>query len=142
MVREVLLLIAAASLPLAGCGDAGPTRAQVSGTVKLNGEPVKEGAINFFPVDASAGPEAGAAIADGKFHIPRAQGPVVGSNRVELRAFQKSGRRIQDPTAPAGTLTDEITNVFPPEYNANSTLVREVKDAENVFDFEITTPGK
>lgn len=142
MVRHALLWFALAGL-LSGCSEGGPTRAEVSGTVKVNGQPVAEGAINFFPVDGALGPEAGAAIADGKFHISRAQGPVVGKNRVELRAFQKSGRKIQDPTAPAGTLTDEVANIFPPEFNSNSTLVREVKTADNVFDFDIQTkPGK
>jgi hypothetical protein len=120
-----------------GCGPAGPTRAEVSGTVSLNGTPVSEGSINFFPTDGNKGPEAGGAIRDGKYHIPRAQGPVIGKNRVELRSFQKSGRMIQDPTAKPGTMMEEITNVFPAEYNSNSTIVREIKPGQNTIEFEI-----
>ncbi len=137
MVRiHLSLMIAVVSLA-SGCGPSGPTRAEVTGTVTLNGEPVAEGSINFFPVAGVKGPEAGAAIREGKYHIPRNVGPVVGENRVELRAFQKSGRRIQDPTAPPGTMTEEIANIFPVEYNTNSTLVRDVQKGKNEFVFEI-----
>jgi hypothetical protein len=122
-----------------GCGPAGPTRAEVSGVVSLNGTPVSEGSINFFPAEGNKGPEAGGAIRDGKYHIPRAQGPVIGKNRVELRAFQKSGRRIQDPTAPPGTMMEEIANVFPAEFNKESTLVREIQKGKNEMPFEIKT---
>ena len=134
---SIFTLIAWALLLVVGCGPAGPTRAEVSGVVSLNGAPVSEGSINFFPTDGNTGPEAGGAIRDGKYHIPRAQGPVLGKNRVELRSFQKSGRRIQDPTAPPGTLTEEITNVFPAGFNTASTLVREVQKGKNEMPFEI-----
>jgi hypothetical protein len=122
---------------LAGCTGDGVQRAEVSGTVTFNGQPVKEGSINFFPTDGTKGPEAGGAILDGKYHIPQAKGPVVGKHRVELRAFQKTGRRIQDPTAPPGTLTEEIANVFPLEFNTNSTLIRDVQAGKNELPFEI-----
>lgn len=134
---SIFTLIAWFILLPVGCGPAGPTRAEVSGVVSLNGTPVSEGSINFFPTDGNSGPEAGGAIRDGRYHIPRAQGPVIGKNRVELRSFQKSGRRIQDPTAPPGTLTEEITNVFPAEFNQESTLVREVQKGKNEMPFEI-----
>lgn len=131
------LCLTVAALLFAGCSGAGPQRAEVSGTVKINGQAVPEGAINFFPDKGTKGPEAGAAIKDGKFHIPRDQGPIVGTNRIVLRAFQKTGRKIQDPTAPPGTLTDEIANIFPPDVADNSTLFREVQPSDNVFDFDI-----
>ena len=133
-LSAILLFLGLAS----GCGPAGPTRAEVFGTVSLNGRPVSEGSINFFPTEGNKGPEAGGAIRDGKYHIPRAQGPVIGKNRVELRSFQKSGRTIQDPTAPQGTVMEEITNVFPAEFNTNSTLVREVMRGQNEMEFDLT----
>lgn len=142
MFRRLFLALAAAGLLLTGCSGSGPQRAEVSGVVKINGKLVAEGSINFYPVEGTTGPEAGAAIKDGKFHIPRDKGPVVGKNRVELKAFQKTGKKIQDPTAPAGTLTDEIANIFPPEFNTSSTLFREVTAEENVFEFDIPVKGK
>ena len=59
-------------------------------------------------------------------------------NRVELRAFQKTGKQIQDPTAKPGTMTEEIANIFPPEFNTNSVLETDVKPGTNVdVDFKI-----
>lgn len=136
--RRFPLLLLISLLPV-GCGPSGPPRAEVSGVVTFNGQPVGEGSINFFPADGNTGPEAGGAIRDGKYHIPRAQGPVLGKNRVELRSFQKSGRRIQDPTAPPGTMTEEIINVFPAEFNLDSKLVRDIQPGKNDLPFELET---
>jgi len=122
-----------------GCSGSGPQRAEVSGTVKLNGELVEEGAISFIPVEGTTGPQAGEAIRKGTYHIARAKGVVVGKNRVQLVAFRKSGKKIQDPTKLPGVLTDERVQAFPPEYNTESTLVREIKPDGNIIDFEIDT---
>lgn len=135
----VLVLLVCAPL-VAGCGPAGPERAEVSGTVTFNGQPVEQGAISFFPAPGVTGPEAGGEIKDGKYHIPKKTGPVVGKNRVELRSFQKSGRMIQDPTGKPGTMAEEIANIFPDEYGRQSTLVKEVKSGRNEIPFEIKHP--
>lgn len=140
MKRLSFLLLVIAFASGSGCGPAGPERAEVSGTVTFNGRPVEQGAITFFPAPGVVGPEGGSEIKNGKYFIPRKAGPVVGKNRVELRSFQKSGRMIQDPTAKQGTLTEEIKNIFPEEYNRNSTLVREVKSGKNEIEFEIKHP--
>lgn len=122
---------------LLGCS--GDDRAEVTGAVSLNGQAIEEGSISFIPIDGNLGPQVGAVIRDGRFHIPRDQGVKVGKNRVELRAFRMSGRKVQDPTAPTGTLTDERVPAFPPEYNERSTLVRDVTKGSNTIDFEINT---
>jgi hypothetical protein len=137
-VLVVSFIIACYALIVAGCSGDGVQRAEVSGTVTLNGELVREGSINFFPTDGAKGPEAGGAIVDGKYHIPRAKGPVVGMNRVELRAFQKTGKQIQDPTAKPGTMTEEIANIFPPEFNRESVLKKEIQPGKNTdVDFKL-----
>jgi hypothetical protein len=114
--------------------------AEVSGTVSLNGEPVKEGAINFIPIDGTRGAGAGAAIEDGRYHIPGSRGVTPGKNRVELRAFRTTGRKVPDPTGRPGTLADERVPAFPPEFNDQSTLTREVRPGSNTFNFDVTTP--
>ena len=133
-------LVYAAILPclfLAGCGPSGPERAEVTGSVKLDGQQVAEGAINFFPTEGTTGPEAGAPITDGKYSIPRSQGPVVGKHRIVLTKFGDTGKMMQDPTRPPGTMMKERGNVMPPEVSSNSTLVREVKSGTNRLDFDI-----
>jgi hypothetical protein len=110
----------------------------------LNGEPIQEGSINFIPVEGNQGPGTGAVIQNGKYHIPRSSGVTAGKNRVELRAFKETGRKVQDPTGPPGTLAFERLMVFPPEYNDRSTLVKDVQRGSDTIDFiiELPEPGK
>ena len=120
-----------------GCGKKGPRRAAATGHVSLDGQPIKEGVIQFLPVEGTVGPETGGVITNGQYDIPRERGPVVGKSRIELRASKKTGRKIQDPTGRSGTLTDEYVEMFPPSANTNSTLVREIKDEPNKLDFDV-----
>ena len=134
------LLLLSSCLAAAGCS--GDRRAEVSGTVKLNGEPITEGSINFIPVEGNTGAGSGAEIRDGKYFIARDKGVSPGKNRVELRAFRENGKKVQDPTGKKGTLTFERVMAFPPEFNDRSTLVREVKPGSDTIDFDITAPIK
>lgn len=129
-------------LLLPSCARSGLERAEVSGTVTLNGVEIEEGSIQFIPVEGNTGPAAGGIIRNGKYHIDRANGVAVGKNRVELRAFGPSGKKIQDPTAPPGVFTDSRIQVFPPEFNDNSTVVKEIQPGSNAIDFPIRTDGK
>jgi hypothetical protein len=139
-----LLILAAA---LAGCGgeDNPWPRAAVSGQVTLDGQPLASGTITFFPSGATKGPAAGGEIIDGKFSIPAHEGPVVGTNRIEVRSVQKTGRMVESPSAveadgPAteGMLVEEYADVVPKRYNTYSELERAIEpDIENQFDFRL-----
>ncbi|MSR52580.1 MAG: hypothetical protein EXS09_04740 [Gemmataceae bacterium] len=138
-MRHTYLLPIAFICSLQGCSSS--ERAEVFGTVILNGVPIEEGSISFIPIEGNLGPEVGAVIRDGRFHIPRSQGVMVGKNRVELKAFRNSGRKVQDPTGRPGTLAEERVPAFSPEYNERSTLIRDVNKGSNTIDFDIrTTP--
>lgn len=139
MLRRLAFILSTISL-CAALGCSGDNRSEVSGIVKVNGQPITEGAINFIPVEGNKGAGAGATITDGKYHIPRSAGVAAGKNRVELRAFKSSGRKVQDPTGKPGTLAEERVLLFPPEYNERSTLVRDVKSGSDTIDFDLTIP--
>ncbi len=130
--------LAAALLLVAGCSG---NKAEVSGTVRLDGELVEEGSINFIPVEGTTGAGAGAVIKNGKYHVPRSQGVTVGKNRVELRAFKKTGKQAPDPTGLPGAMTEERVPAFPPEYNDSSTVVKEIARGANTIDFDVKSPG-
>src|SRR5688572_30232243 len=136
-MRAVFVFVACGLIGVCGCGPAGPQRAEVRGTVKFNGEPIEEGVIRFLPVEGTTGPDAGVAIKNGSYHLPRDTGPLVGKARVELRAFKASGKKVQDPTKPAGTFTYARVQIFPPEYSDKSTLIKEIKAGENEIDFDV-----
>jgi len=132
----------AGALIVPGCSESGLQMADVSGTVRLNGKLVDEGAIQFIPADGASGPSAGAIIKNGHYHIDRKNGAMVGKNRVELRAFTETGNTVQDPMAPQGIKTAERVPAFPPEFNDQTTLTREVKSGSNTIDFDIQTTDK
>jgi hypothetical protein len=139
-MRKPQCLVVAALITLvlsgAGCARNG-NRAAVSGTVLIDHEPVAEGSINFRPVDGNAGPSTGAVIEDGVYTIPREHGATIGKNRIEIRAFKKSGRKVPDPMARTpGQLTDEVVPAIPPEH---ATHVREIVAGDNTVDFDL--PG-
>jgi len=137
IARGLVIILAIAHC--VGCGKKGPRRAAVSGRVSIDGQAINEGVIQFLPIEGTIGPEAGGVISNGKYDIPRERGPVVGKNRVELRASAKTGRKIQDPTGRPGVQTDEYKELFPPTANANSSLTREITAEPNKLDFDIST---
>jgi hypothetical protein len=122
----------------AGCGaEPGPARRPVSGSVKLDGKPLSDGAITFLPADG--GPPAIAELSDGRFSIGRSEGPAPGPYDVEIVAVRPTGKRIRHPDLPSET-TEEVHNVVPARYNARTKLRVDVKaDDENTFDFNLSS---
>jgi hypothetical protein len=127
------LLVALLLLP--GCGDG--SRGQVSGTVTLDGQAVENGVITFLPTGGTTGPSTSVEIKGGRYEIGREKGPVVGTNRVEILVYRKTGKKIREMTG--GGQTDEIVQAAPPVYNAQSTLTREIKAGPNELNFELLT---
>lgn len=122
---------------LAGCGESGPPRQPVSGTVTLDGKPLASGSITFAPVEGVTA--ATAEVRDGAYRIGRSEGPVPGRYQVEIVAVQPTGKRIRHPDLPSET-TDEVRNLIPPQYNVETRLAAEVKsDGENVFRFDLSS---
>ena len=125
-----------------GCSGDGLKRAAVSGKILVDKTPLQEGAITFFPTEGTQGPSVGAVIENGAYHIPRDKGVIVGKNRVEIRGFRKTGKRVSDPMEP-GKLIDEIVPALAPQYHSQSTLIREIKEGTNTLDFDLPgTKGK
>jgi hypothetical protein len=122
-----------------GCGKSdGLDRAAVAGKVTLDGVPVATGTIVFYPTSDTKGPTTGGNIEEGKYSIAVAKGPIVGRNRVEIRATKKTGRKVQSPMAQPGVMTDEIVESVPDRYNSNSTLEQEIQQGDNILDFNLS----
>lgn len=123
----VVLFVVAAT----GCG--GDGLAEVRGTVTVDGESAKVGAITFIPVDG-AGQTAGAKIVDGAYAARVAPGTF----KVEVRVSKVVGERksYQAPDAPVKQILAES---LPPRYNDESELTLEVQPGENQKDYQLTT---
>jgi hypothetical protein len=142
--------VAAMMVSVMGCSKSPDpwNRAAAQGNVTLDGAPLKEGTITFFPSGATKGPAAGGEIRDGRYEIPADGGPVVGTNRIEIRSVQKTGRIVKSPMAvessgPPIDMVEELKEVVPPEYNRNSKLEFTILEAgENVNDVAIESAPK
>ncbi len=121
------------ALPLGvGCGDSGI--GQVHGTVKLDGVPLPEALVEFYPADSSAA-SAGRTDREGKYqlHLGRqGLGAVVGTHKVQI--WTSLGKDTGD-----GPAAQEI---IPTKYNAESELKRDVTSGSNIFDFDLESKGK
>jgi hypothetical protein len=153
MVPSALLLAA-----LAGCGWGETLGVGVSGMVTYKGQPIKEGTISFIPMSGTNGPNGGANIDEGRYAIPRGAGLAPGKYRVEIRAFEETGKETakntqqsqmfgrpiseftKDPKAveQLAKLKAERKNVIPSRYNDNSEVTKELPDEPQVTaNFEL-----
>ena len=133
--------IAAGGLLVLGCvaltvwflREAEPT---VTGTVRLDNEPLASGSIAWIPIEGTPGPGGGGGITrEGKYEIKRGLRP--GKYRVEIRSTRTlPGRQVLNPTIPS-ELVDEEVSVIPEQYNTRSNLFREVRPGSNVVHFDL-----
>lgn len=110
-----------------GCGQKGPEKYQVSGTVTFAGAPVSNGDIIFIPENTSLAPEAGA-IAGGRYSALVKPGKC----RVEITALNIG------PNTPVIMGSPIAANYIPEKYNRQSELTAEIQPRDgNVFDFPL-----
>jgi hypothetical protein len=134
-LRPALLVLALSAWP--GCGGEtdGLPREPVWGSVTFEGKPVASGMIQFLPASPDTTVQAGAAIRDGAYSIPREGGPVPGTYKVVINA--PSGDAALPSGAP-GQALPVPKELIPAKYNAKSELAAVVKKGEtNRFDFDL-----
>jgi hypothetical protein len=134
----VLLLL------LAGCGAEGPVRLPVEGAVAVDGRMLPAGVIRFIPSGDTKGPSAVATIRDGFYELPAEEGPVLGTQRVEIEAIDHLGFALDDEAAYVRHIErgrrGMPPNPIPETYNRRSTLTVTVgEDGRQKFNFDIET---
>lgn len=139
-MRFPLLMLSVLAAPLMvstlGCGS-GNKGAVVAGDVTLDGQPLAEGAIKFIPLPGTSGAVTGTEIKDGKYKLRAETGAGIGPNRVEITAMRKSGKMVQAPMGPPGTMVEMEVSAVAPRFNTASTLTYDVKPGENNADFAV-----
>ena len=122
---------------LGGCSGDPRNRQEVTGEVKLKGQPIETGIIQFEPVDGQETGD-GAPIEKGKYRIPKEKGLSPGKYKVLIYAGNGlSGEGDASPDSPNAGRRIPKERV-PPEYNDKSKAVAEVtKGGPNKFDFDI-----
>lgn len=125
-------LCLAALAALAGCSDA-VKLADVTGTVNVDGAPVEQGSISFFPVDGQ-GPTTGAEIAAGKY-VSKAP---LGDCKVEIRVPKIVGtKKLYDtPDSPVQNVMQEV---LPAKYNQETELRFDAQPGKNEKNWDLST---
>jgi hypothetical protein len=137
---EFLAVLLVSCLP--GCGEAHDKlpREAVSGTVTLDGQPLPRGVLQMNPANQKDGTACGALIEDGKFTIPREQGPVPGEYLVVINSSQGEGGGGGAPAGAPGPVTtaERPKELIPPQYNTDSKLTVQIKaGAPNTLEFAL-----
>lgn len=138
MRTDLVLAVWLCGAVLGGCGSAASTREPIHGTVTLQGAPLDQGTITFFPQQAQ-GPAPAAAtapIVDGQYSLPAEQGLEPGVYHAVLSSLEVGGL-TPGPVGP-GKRPAPGKERIPPEFGASSTQTVEVQaGALNQFDFTI-----
>jgi hypothetical protein len=132
-IRRLFSICAiAAAIVVVGCERA-PTGGTVTGTVTFDGQPLKDGIVSFAPFDGK-GQTSDAKIADGKFTASVS----IGTMKVMFSAPKVIGKKkmYDTPDAPS---VDEIKELLPDKYNAQSKLTITVKAGNQDEKFELTS---
>jgi hypothetical protein len=127
---------------LAGCGDKYGGRVEVSGTVKLKGQPLKAGVIVFEP-KGGQGTSATAPITGGSYKLPRESGLKPGKYLIRVTSGDgttPANLNPDEPPGPGGKGTNIVSKeLVPPEWNVRSNQEREVtSENPNKLDLEIS----
>jgi hypothetical protein len=118
---------------------------EVTGTVTLQGQPLKDGAILFVPLDKQ-GTQNGAPIVNGTYQVPRRSGLKPGKYLVQITSGDGKTPANDEAAAPGGSTNIVSFDVIPEEWNTRSKQQIEVQSkGANKFDFSIpnaNTPKK
>jgi hypothetical protein len=135
---RVWLTVFVAAVTAAGCSDPYAGRMEITGTVKLVGEPIQDGTILFKPLDKQDTTE-GAQIVNGEYKVPRKKGLKPGWYQVQISSGDgKTPVNLPDGEAPGPSSNITSVDRVPEDWNIRSTQKIEVKSNEaNKFDFDI-----
>ena len=132
-------------LGITGCSK-DPAPGKVTGTLTLNGEPVSNAMICFYPDNGSA--SIGVSDEKGKYELlftEDRKGAEIGSHKVTISTGRPAERQAAtDPNDPSGAVkpgNPAVKESIPSKYvNRETTdLVKEVKAGRQTIDIEIST---
>jgi hypothetical protein len=129
----VVLSVAGVGLTVGCTGEATGGKLPVSGTIKLKGQPLDAGSIQFESKPPTPSCFTGGEIKDGKYAIPAPQGLLPGTYTVRITAPEPGAA----PFEPGGEIAPPVKDRVPPEYNVSSTLTFEAKSGSNTYDFDV-----
>ena len=132
-----------------GCAPAVSERAAVNGTVTVDGAPLPNGLIEFFPVDPRKGQPGGAAVENGRYAVSAEKGLFAGDYQVRIRADRPTDKRVWDGMGdekwPASkkNYVAVTESYIPPRYNDRTTLTATIERGKvNEYNYDLRLDKK
>jgi hypothetical protein len=146
MLIRIAVVVALVMVGTAGCGK--PPMQEVGGVVLLDGEPVSNCKVGFFPDVEVFNPDRhgygfGMTHGDGKFTIVHPQGDVgiwAGKYKVTLVAWVTKDGKMVEPEAKPSEVEGGVLNRFPDEYESPGTTpfsATVTQGAKNYFEYNV-----
>jgi hypothetical protein len=144
--RSLLWLLVACFFTSAATGCRQRSTVPLSGNILLDARPLSTGTITLIPIDRAAGPSVGANIADGRYEVPAAKGPLKGQTyRVEIRSVDPASASTNKPNSqgllqePLNLMKAVFKDRIPAAYNTKSQLTLSIPADAAVLqkDFEL-----
>ncbi|MEZ6126389.1 MAG: hypothetical protein R3C49_24965 [Planctomycetaceae bacterium] len=132
------ILVTIACLTTAGCGGDTPPIGFVSGTIKLNGQPLEGANVEFTPANGRG--SVAVTDAEGKYilkYTNTVDGALVGQHTVRISTGVAGSASNEGGDSPAGK-----PERIPPAYNSQSEVKADVKSGSNTFDYDIDSGGQ
>ena len=120
---------------------------RISGTITLDGTPLKSGVVRLIPFEPDAGPGTTELVTEGDFLFTEENGPVAAEHRVEIEATDHQAFAMDDEAAftsyvKATGRSPFARNPIPAIYNTASQLTARIAEAEDqTFAFELSCSG-
>lgn len=147
-LRSFVSLAAVLAVGMIGCGQEGPPRTVITGTVTYNGEPVETGDIVFTPLADTEGASSSAPIVDGQYRTDPRFAVTAGTYNVAIHGYhQKEQTKAEGDAAahqpegipdPLGIRSRE--HYIPEKYNTQTELqplIVSGTEGEIVKDFDL-----
>jgi len=82
---------------LLGCGE--NSKCTMSGSITLDGNPVKSGNISFYPLGLETNRKVATVVENGKYQIETNEGLIPGKYKIEINWTKETGKKMlsQDP---------------------------------------------
>ncbi|MEI6872224.1 MAG: hypothetical protein WCL08_08070, partial [Verrucomicrobiota bacterium] len=109
-------------------------RAQVIGSVTVNGKPVSWGTVVFTPANSSD-PEVAARITNGKFKLGATIGASVGNNTLKVVYSAADVPSLSKDAAPGGIIETQKKSA-----SEKGDLGCEIKEGSNILNIELAVP--
>ena len=136
--RWVLMLSCAVLL---GCSSGSKIdKVIVRGSVTLDGQPIPNGEIRFYPIEGTIGSVSGGPIKDGQYVAKGRGGVPVGKCRVELRAYRPPSGSPKGKIAPGMEEGRPAVQYLPAKYNTRSELTATIESGSGSItkDFNLS----